>query len=197
MKKILFLVVAAVLSTPILFGRNETPKMPIDSITKKITYSDIVSVDQSTSKLELFSRAREWFAKTYNSSTSVIQMEDKESGKLIGKAVMQVYRNGILGDREHGRVNYTISIYVKDGRYKYIVADFNHTGQYLVGGIRVPDYGLCERMINHEYSAWDPIAIKSILDSILAQVNANSEALISDLKSAMATKATVPKNENW
>lgn len=76
-------------------AQKETPNLPIDSVTKMITYTEVVNVDTSLSKLELYSRAKEWFAKAYNSSQNVIQIEDKESGKIVGKALSQVYHKAL------------------------------------------------------------------------------------------------------
>jgi hypothetical protein len=170
------------------FGQNETPNLPIDSITAKIVYSEVIHVDSLTKKQELFSRAREWFAKAYKSSTSVIQMEDKESGKIVGKALMQVYYK----NRQNGYINYTISIQVKDGRYKYEVTDFYHTGQ----GSSIPDYGLCEKMINSS-DKYFGVSMQKNYNSCLFELDKNIKDLISDLKSAMATKPQNIANDKW
>ena len=130
----------------------QLPSLPIDSTTHLITYSEVVKVDGN--KDELYSRAREWFAKTYNSAQSVIQMDTKD--KIVGKALMQVYYKG--GD--FGYINYTVSIYLKDGKYKYEITDFYHTGEERSGGVyignyyvptpNIPDYGLCEEMMHEK-----------------------------------------------
>jgi len=197
MKKLFVIGVLTVLTMSSVFGKNEIPKLPIDSQTNKITYSEVVYVDSLTNKQELFSRAREWFAKTFNSSTNVIQMEDKESGKIIGKALIQVYHKGVAMTYKWGYINYTISIYIKDGRYKYVLTDYYHTGQINPGLIDAPDYGACEDMINYKPTISDPFAKKNILRSILSQLDSNSINLVQDLKSAMTTKKTNTKNENW
>lgn len=69
---------------------QNTPNLPIDNETKLITYSEVIILDSTVNKSELYSRAREWFAKAFKSSKNVIQMDDKENGKIIGKALMQV-----------------------------------------------------------------------------------------------------------
>ena len=42
---------------------------------------------------------------------------------------MQVYRKVAMGTYEWGYINYTISIYFKDGKYKYEISDLYHKGQ--------------------------------------------------------------------
>ena len=170
------------------FGQKETPNLPIDSLTAKIVYSEVIHVDSLVMKQELFSKAREWFAKAYKSSTNVIQMEDKESGKIVGKALMQVYYK----NRQDGYINYTISIQVKNGRYKYEVTDFYHTGQ----GGSIPDFGLCEKMINSS-DKYFGISMQKNYNSCLYQMDKNIKDLISDLKSAMATKPQNLAKDKW
>ena len=184
------------LSVSSVFGQKETPKLPIDSSTSKITYSEVIHVDSLANKQELFSRAREWFAKAYKSSTNVIQMEDKESGKIVGKALMQVYHKALGTEYQGGYINYTISIYMKDGRYKYEVTDFHHTGQLVSGGNRIPDYGACEKMINTTDKSMG-VSYQKIYNYYLSQMDNNIKDLISGLKAAMSTKTTNTKKDDW
>jgi len=105
-----------------------------------------------------------------------------------------------LGNMEHGYINYTISIYIKDGRYKYIISDFYHTGQnsvYLGSVNKVPDYGVCEGMINYKPTFWDPINIKKTINSILSQIDSNIVDLVKNLKFVMDTNTTNTKTEEW
>lgn len=103
-----FVIALLVLFNSVLFAQKETPKLPIDPETQKITYSEVVIVDSLSTKDELFSLAREWFAKAYNSSTNVLQLEDKENGKIVGKALMQVYYKSMGMTSPSGYINYTI-----------------------------------------------------------------------------------------
>ena len=187
-RQLFFFISFILLSISIVFGQKETPILPIDSSTNKITYSDVVYVDSLATKQELFSRAREWFAKAYKSSTNVIQMEDKERGTIIGKALMQVYYK----EFPYGYINYTISIYIKDGRYKYEFTDFHHTGQ----GRDVPDFGICEKMIKTS-DKYMGISYQKYYNYCLYHMDNNIKNLISDLKSAMTKKATNSKKDDW
>jgi hypothetical protein len=198
-KKIINLFLFTVLSIAFIstaFGQKETPKLPIDSLTSKITYSEVVYVDTSTNRQELFSRGREWFAKAYKSSTNVIQMEDKESGKIVGKASMQVYHKALGSNYPSGYINYTISIYIKNGRYKYEVIDFHHTGQLVSGGNRIPDYGICEEMINTTDKTMG-FSYQKTYNYYLFQMDNNIKELVSDLKAAMTTNLTNTKKDDW
>ena len=179
MKMIFTILLIAVFTTAF----TQTPILPIDSTTNLITYSAVV--EAKGTKDELFSRAREWFAKTYNSAQSVIQMEDKD--KIIGRALTQVYRKVAIGTYEYGYVNYTISIYFKDDKYKYEVTNLYHTGQSIEDG-RIPDFGPCEEMMNEKKKH-----LQKIYYNLLIQADINIKALISGLKKDMST-ATVAKD---
>lgn len=175
---------------------KETPEMPIDESTGKITFTDVIYLQDSTiSKDVLFSKAQEWFAKTYNSSKSVLQMNDKESGKLIGKALMQVYHKAMGKDYESGHINYTISIFVKDGRYKYEITDLHHTGQ-LSGSQKISDYGPCEEMINTTHKTMGA-SHQKLYNYYLLQVKENIEALVANLIAEMQKTSVEKKGDDW
>ena len=190
------LILTLILSAFSVFGQNVTPILPIDSLTKQITYSEVIKVDSLESKMVLYSKAREWFAKTYKSSSDVIQMDDKESGKLVGKALMQVYHKALGSSFPSGYINYTISIYVKDGRYRYEITNFYHSGQYVSGGNRIPDYGVCEKMINTTDKTMG-MSYQKTYNYYLYQMDNNIKGLIADLKKTMATKTTNSSTEEW
>ena len=92
-----------------------------------LTYTDIVKAD-SLPATELYTRAKLWFATNYNNSKAVIQADDKEAGQIIGKATMRYEPTFFIASGVvKGPVDYTISILLKDGRFKYEVTDFYHT----------------------------------------------------------------------
>ena len=164
------------------FAQKETPNLPIDSTTHLITYTDVVTV--SGNKDQLYSRAREWFAKTYNSSQKVIQMDD--TSKIVGKALIQMYARNFIGVQgESGFMNYTITIAFKNGKFKYTISDFYHT----MDGIN-PDYGTCEDMMNSKHQ-------KKYFNNYLLQMDNNINSLVQNLKESMANPAIDDKKNNW
>ena len=92
----------------------------------KLTYSEVINID-SASKDELYNRAKAWFVNSFVSANDVIQMDDKDGGSIIGKAVMnftQSFLSGSLGT--NGVIRYSVKIFLKDDRYKYEITDFVH-----------------------------------------------------------------------
>jgi hypothetical protein len=80
----------------------------------------------SGTKDDLYVKAHEWLAKTFVSANDVIQMQDKDAGKLIGKGALSIQTdNGVLmGGVKTSYVRYTLSITVKTGKYKCVISDF-------------------------------------------------------------------------
>lgn len=100
---------------------------PIDSNTGKITYSEVIKIDSANSQ-ELYVLANAWFAHSFVSAQNVIQLDDKEAGKIIGKGYFEVSDNVInptmMTVHISGTVSFTIEVQTKDERYKYIFTDF-------------------------------------------------------------------------
>jgi hypothetical protein len=125
MKTLSIAVLLTSLST-ILLSQDEI--FPIDNSTGRITYSEVVQVDSVDSR-ELFVRARSWFAHTFISAQNVIQLEDKEAGRIIGKGVFAIADNvdnpTVMNVHVSGTVDFTVEVLTKDGRYKYIISDLS------------------------------------------------------------------------
>lgn len=179
----------------ITIAQNSMPDFPIDTGTKKITYSEVIRLDTSISKTELYSAAKEWFAKTYKSATDVIQYAEKDEGKIVGRALFKVNFKTIFGtDYPGGHINYTISIYTKDGRYKYEITDFYHVGMLTESG-RIPDGGPCEDLI-HETKGFMGNSYKKTYLLFLIQLDENMKALIDSLKKEM-TERRLDEKSDW
>ena len=87
----------------------------------KVTYTGVVQVDSFTIN-QLYFLAQKWFVKTYKSANDVVQLADKEYAQLIGKGNFKIdYFT------KEPYINQTVSIFVKDGRYKYIISDFYYS----------------------------------------------------------------------
>lgn len=87
----------------------------------KVVYTGVIKVD-SVSKNELYNRAKLFFVKNYKSANDVLQLDDKETGQIIGKGIFKIPTGTGLMART-STVLHRLSITVKDGRYKYEVAN--------------------------------------------------------------------------
>lgn len=105
---------------------------PLDASTHRIAYQGVVQVP-GTTQADLLARARAWVAKTYDQQSAQLTRDDAASGQLQlqGTQLAHVYQDfqGIPRRTYAGVVHYALSIYVKDGRYKYVLTDFVHEAQ--------------------------------------------------------------------
>lgn len=98
-----------------LFAFSQQDILPI--VDGKVTYTNVVSVENS-SKEDLYLRAKKWFVSNYRSAQDVIQLDDKENGEIIGKGIFRITYYS-----RDPNIRHTVSILVKDNRYKYIITD--------------------------------------------------------------------------
>jgi len=113
--------------------------IPLFSFSQQ--YSEVVEIPDKTAE-NLYATAREWFALSFKSANDVLQMDDAVAGKLIGKGSTHVSESYITAGlvkvpiQIDWNVKFAISIFVKDGRYKYDITDIliNVPGEILQVG---------------------------------------------------------------
>lgn len=87
-----------------------------------IYYEDVVKVADTVSADKLFSLAQTWFANTFKNSKSVLQLNDRQSMKLIGKGLEFLHPS--FASTPATYIYYTVAIDIKQGRYRYRIYDF-------------------------------------------------------------------------
>jgi hypothetical protein len=70
------------------------------------------------SKSEIYIKANAWFVETFNSAESVIEFQDKEAGKIMGKYTYK-YDEGVCTYM----VRQTISIDIRENKIRFIIND--------------------------------------------------------------------------
>lgn len=178
MKKVLFLLMALGMVIPSLKAQEVTP----------LTYSEVIQVD-GVSKDELFNRAKLFFVNTYNNATKVIQTEDKETGIIAGKAITghSITMGKFSGSgATDAPASYTITLAVKDGRYKYTITDIVQEKLGLL--TTSPDNPDIPVMAGKKWKEEAREGIKKSADKVFGN-------LINNLKSEM--NKTTPAGEDW
>jgi hypothetical protein len=158
----------------------------------KVYYSEIITVDTGISKNDLFVAARKWFANAYKSANDVIQMQDKESGEIVGKGIVTWLYRIPLNPSVTVNVYHTVSIIVKDGRYKYEITDLN--GKYYSPGTQIGTSYIRGNDVEWPLSN-DVRGNKKNTVLMYKEVNAKILALIESLKIAMSKAKT--GSEDW
>lgn len=81
-------------------------------------YQGVVEVEDR-SQQELYDTAKEWVANNFRSAQDVIQLDDRENGRLIAKGYYPIMWVGMERHAYH-----TLRIETRDGRYRYTIDDF-------------------------------------------------------------------------
>ena len=130
-KSVLLLIALFIVSVPVTAQKKKDqpiviPEMPVDADTKLITYSEVVDVDTTSAKI-LYGRAWSWANGFYVNPKDVIREASKEKGSILIKARYRIYSSP---DKEGtkayvGDVMYTLTLEVKENKYRYIITGFN------------------------------------------------------------------------
>jgi hypothetical protein len=84
-------------------------------------FSEVIEIPGKSAG-QLYSEAREWFAKSFISENNPLLMDDLISGKIIAKGSIQISENNV-----EWYPNFTIKVSFKDGRYKAEIIDISIT----------------------------------------------------------------------
>lgn len=102
---------------PILGYSQSYEKLKIPWQDGEIVISNVVNVENA-SKDQIFNASKIWFSETFNSSKSVLDIDDRKMGMLSGKAWSKIESLHESSFKEF-RMWYKIIIEIKDERYRY------------------------------------------------------------------------------
>jgi len=124
MKKNICTLCLLTLIANVLFGQIHT----IPKVNGEYEYSSVITLDSSYKKDNLYRNVKLYFVDNYKSAKDVIQYDDKEQGKVIGKGsfYLKDYQSLLItGISETREIYYSTEIICKDGKYKYKLYDFS------------------------------------------------------------------------
>jgi hypothetical protein len=164
-------------------------KMTADDL-KPLEFSEVILAEGIT-KDQLYSAAQAWFGNTYRSAKAVVDLQDPTAGRIIGKPLFRYEPSRLLGSaRIRGVVRYSVTIEVKDGRYRYFIGNFVHEGSSAVisGMVKTPfsfgmltraefcPYTMAEFNESHANDTWQELKQRATAEATL---------IIADLKKNM------------
>jgi hypothetical protein len=157
------------------------PKYKIDSITKKITYTEVV--DQLGSKDTLYNRAIHWCG-IYFKNLSYVSTMSKADGKIAGNYTFKVFDKPGKDSIKVpvAQVNFTFSIDIKDNKYRYTVTNLKRLNSNPVF--------LIERWLDKTDKAYKPE-----WDYYFSQVDKYMRDFIKSLKTGLMEAKK--KSDNW
>lgn len=179
--------IVSILLTASLNGFGQ--KMLLDVLPLKngiVFYSDVIEVD-SIDKDELYKRAKRWFVESYKDANKVIQLDDKDSGEIIGKGSFDALWNATFVASHVVNVGHTVKIQVKDGKYRYEITDFRV--RYVTSSTQYTSSSL----VDYPIETWN-MERPANTRKFLPQVNLSVAKLIDSMNNYMTTK---PTNKDW
>ncbi|WP_020603266.1 DUF4468 domain-containing protein [Spirosoma spitsbergense] len=106
--------------------------LPINE-SGRVVYQIIEPVE-GVSKEEIFKRARKWLIDTYTSPKNGLQLNDPGTGELSSKETFSI-NPSIMGIAVPTQVSHSITIDVKDGKYRVLVSNFYVVANTIQGPI--------------------------------------------------------------
>lgn len=162
----------------------EPYKVPVDSISGKITYEGVVEV-KGVAAGELYQRINAWFQSYYKNPSEVIRENDSINNKMVGKPRFRLSnmpdKNGVKTDG--GVTQYTITVAAKDGRFKYEITDVNWKQLSVFPS---------ERWMDTKSSSYSPV-----YNDYLKQLDKTALEVIASLKKAVTEVKAVKDKNNW
>lgn len=156
-------------------GCASMPQAANEPLTK---YERIVDISD-TSKEKIYEGSRQWFAKSFNDSNSVIKYEDSKTGSIIGKGVMQYNCVGSVltcYSRLDDKLEFTVRVDAKDNRARVSFEDLNiHSPSTYSAGVRTP-------------ASDSKVILLSEVTSVKAMLDKTVDSLADDVKAG--TKST-------
>ncbi len=162
-------------------------QLPRNPETNLIEFSDVIILDSTIIKVELYNRAREWIALSFISANDVIQMDDKDAGIIIAKCNIPISDGGMY--LVEGKVEFTVKIQMKDGRCKYWFNNFYHSSykEGYSGGALENEKPLCGNF-NMMKKGW--IKVKEMTYSYV-------KSMIASLRNTLSGIKTDANKDNW
>jgi hypothetical protein len=99
----------------------------VDSVTNLISYVGVVEQEETGSD-SLYIRAKRWATQKFAGGTSKAIFDvDKKNQKLVINAWLPAYAYGNkYAKRDIGKYEFKVTIWIKEGRYKYQISNFVH-----------------------------------------------------------------------
>lgn len=175
-----------ILASALMFGglkanaQNPSVKMPVDPETKLITYKEVVTVTGTPA--ELYNRAIEWINKQYKNPADATKVRDQASGIIEVVHRIEITRIDKGSTLVAGRVDYSMKLEMKDGRFRYTITNFN-----MKDVSRQPLERYMDKLDKSYIPAWD---------DYLKQVDDFTRNLVESLKHGMQAPAE-KKPDTW
>ncbi len=163
------------------------PKMPVDEISKLITYTEVVE-EPGMNKDTLYNRGLRWFKSYFKNPNKAIKLADAEARTIDGGYTFTIQRPDPASKKnpapmvDAGLVNFKMKLFFKDTKFKYEITNISwqQTSYYPI-----------ERWMDKEVKNYDPNYAL-----YLQQTDQYMKTLIKSLETFIETEP-LKKKEDW
>jgi hypothetical protein len=160
-------------------------ELPIDEKTGKVTFTEVVDASGLTGK-QIFDLTKAWGLKQ-----GFTVIEETDGSKIKFNASVKVYYPAPKsGPIEEGVVAFSFFVGCKDGKFRYILTDYSHTGKKRsTNGGKIESSKPACGMTTMSSRGW--VTIKN-------ESKKNTDKLLTDLKRVIKEDQNDPeKNDDW
>ncbi len=160
---------------------QEAVQLPVNEKTGRVTYEGVF--DAKGTKAELLDKALAWFKEHYRNPSQVIQSRDTALGKITGKhKFVLMVRNERNVPEKRGFIIYTIKIWTKDNKVRYMITDIHKEYSAYLG---------IEKWMEPGVPAWKEN------QQNLAVIDEYMKALIKEFTEYMTTEKEEYNEDDW
>lgn len=171
------------------YDAGDAAPLPIDADTQLITYQGVVPVP-GVSQADLYARAAAWAARTYNASDRVTPQPTAGEIDVQGRRIVQLRTTygGVPRGSYAGVIHHTLAIYVKDGRYKYVLTNLTHDAT----GVPTLRSGGALEKDHASLFGYAGLGSRKPWDELKVDATRDARRLVADLQAAMTLQAVQP-----
>jgi hypothetical protein len=161
--------------------------LTIDSVTNKITYLEVIEQEESGSD-SLYTRAKRWAQVRFGKGGDKgLFQDDKKNQRLIINGVLTAYRyNSKYTKRDVGKYYFQMTVWIKEGRYRYQITNLVHEGIKPNNGVPSRNY--------FEFYYTSPKNVKPY-DQLLRDADTDIKKLMADFVKSMKDPIIVDEDD--
>lgn len=174
--------------------------IPLSVQYAPISFTNVEKVPDASTKNELFKKAEDWFERKALAGEMELISNSKKQSQLIGELYFDYDADGIAGGKvAKGKIKCTMVVSVKDGRYKYLLKDFEHLPngmlrkKYSFG--MLTSQGRCPDEVNV------PLTNEDWRDKVWRDLKLRSkrkaQSIVKDLRASMNENEEDFAEDNW
>mgnify|MGYP006281622345 FL=1 len=171
-----------------------------------LSYEGVLTTETSVVATDMFSRAAIWLSRTYPDVNEVLQLYSREENYIVAKGVFSFTNLNlkVLGIRQQGfdgLISYTLILYFKDNKCKYIIENFSHDADpYYIDNTYIPgvDIGLitqCDRWPASKSITLSDKAKEVLWPAIRERIEDHMSFLIGSMKVSLSTPLPIEQSD--